>query len=280
MTLAALASTPARACAPSARRASASRRRAFPSTRPASRLRASDDRISTPSGASSLDALDRVLASADASDAQETAFSHAPARLDPFADPTPEDLRRAASERDATSSGSRSFEGRRGGADRDSMAELLDVRARFQGGAALLRAMTSSDVFAQTLEDVTVGQLAVVGEDYPSLLLWKNQHYEVRRIYFQRSDDEVGAKRVDAATLGEDYPDGGEDVADAVRRVVLRGATTARPCACVPSASGCEPSARKSSTRCSSPFRCRSSGRRGFLVRRLRRKLTTIFENL
>ena len=212
MTLAALASTPARACTPSARRASASRRRAFPSTRPASRLRASDDRISTPSGASSLDALDRVLASADASDAQETAFSHAPARLDPFADPTPEDLRRAASERDATSSGSRSFEGRRGGADRDSMAELLDVRARFQGGAALLRAMTSSDVFAQTLEDVTVGQLAVVGEDYPSLLLWKNQHYEVRRIYFQRSDDEVGAKRVDAATLGEDYPDGGEDV--------------------------------------------------------------------
>ena len=212
MTLAALASTPSRACAPSARCASASRRRAILSTRPASRLRASDDRISTPSGTSSLDALDRVLASADASDAQETAFSPAPARLDPFADPTPEDLRRAASERDATSSGSRSFEGRRGGADRDSMAELLDVRARFQGGAALLRAMTSSDVFAQTLEDVTVGQLAVVGEDYPSLLLWKNQHYEVRRIYFQRSDDEVGAKRVDAATLGEDYPDGGDDV--------------------------------------------------------------------
>ena len=210
MTLAALASTPARACAPSARCASASRRRAFPSTRPASRLRASDDGISTPSGTSSLDALDRVLASADASDAQETAFSPAPARLDPFADPTPEDLRRAASERDATSSGSRSFEADR--SSRDSFAELLDVRARFQGGAALLRAMTSSDVFAQTLEDVTVGQLAVVGEDYPSLLLWKNQHYEVRRIYFQRSDDEVGAKRVDAATLGEDYPDGGDDV--------------------------------------------------------------------
>ena len=205
MTLAALASTPARACAPSARCASASRRHAFPSTRPASRLRASDDGISTPSGTSSLDALDRVLASADASDAQETALTR-----DPFADPTPEDLRRAASERDATSSGSRSFEADR--SSRDSMAELLDVRARFQGGAALLRAMTSSDVFAQTLEDVTVGQLAVVGEDYPSLLLWKNQHYEVRRIYFQRSDDEVGAKRVDAATLGEDYPDGGDDV--------------------------------------------------------------------
>lgn len=92
------------------------------------------------------------------------------------------------------------------------MAELLDVRARFQGGAALLRAMTSSDVFAQTLEDVTVGQLAVVGEDYPSLLLWKNQHYEVRRVYFQRSDDELGAKRVDAATLGDAYPDGGDTV--------------------------------------------------------------------
>ena len=212
MTLAVLASMPARACAPSARRASAPRGFAFSSTRPASRLGASDDRISTPSGASSLDALDRVLASADESDATETAPSPAPARLNPFADPTPEDLRRAASERASTTSASRSFEGRRGGEDRDPVRELLDIRARLEGGEALLRAMTSSDVFAQTLGDVAVGQLAVVGEDVPSLLLWKNQHYEVRRVYFQRSDDELGAKRRDAATLGDVYPDGGDTV--------------------------------------------------------------------
>lgn len=92
------------------------------------------------------------------------------------------------------------------------MRELLDFRARLRGGGALLRAMTSRDVFAQTLGDVAVGQLAVVGEDVPSLLLWKNQHYEVRRVYFQRSDDELGAKRRDAATLGDVYPDGGDTV--------------------------------------------------------------------
>lgn len=166
----------------------------------------------TPSGASSLDALDRVLASADEADATEpvTTSPASRSRPDPFADPTPEDLRRAASERDATTSSSRSFEGRRGG-DRDAMRELLDVGARFEGGKALLRAMTSADVFAQRIGDVRVGQLAVVGEDCPSLLLWKNQHYEVRRMYFQRNDDEIGAARVEAATLGDAFPDGGDD---------------------------------------------------------------------
>jgi hypothetical protein len=154
-----------------------------------------------------------VLASADEADATEpvtTSPARSRSRPDPFADPTPEDLRRAASERDATTSSSRSFEGRRGG-DRDAMRELLDVGARFEGGKALLRAMTSADVFAQTLGDVRVGQLAVVGEDCPSLLLWKNQHYEVRRMYFQRNDDEIGAARVEAATLGDAFPDGGDD---------------------------------------------------------------------
>jgi hypothetical protein len=70
--------------------------------------------------------------------------------------------------------------------------------------------MTRRDVFAQKLDDVTVGTLVVVGEDNPSLLLWKNQHYELKSMYFQKKDDELGSRLVPAKTLGDLYPDSGD----------------------------------------------------------------------
>ena len=178
------------------------RRVSFPS-RPSFAPRASsDDDTQISTGKSSLEALDRLLSSTDDT---KTASTSKAARPDPFADPTAEELRLASSSKASVSSESSTFEAKRG-TDRRTIS-LFEISARFEGAKALATAMTKGDVFSQQLTELTVGNLAVVGEDYPSLSLWKNQHYEVRRMYFQRADDELGSKRIEAKTLGDEYPE-------------------------------------------------------------------------
>ena len=105
-----------------------------------------------------------------------------------------------------SASGNGSFGGKRYDTSRTEMDDLLDFGMRFEGARTLMRAVSSQALLGTDLAAVRVGQLVVVGIDAPSLQLWYGQAYEVKRAYFQRRDDELGSRRVDADTLGAAPP--------------------------------------------------------------------------
>ena len=161
---------------------------------------------------SSIDALDKLLGSMDESDLPPSARPSA--REDPFADYTPpatdgasagSEEDRARSEKGASGSAG-SFEGRRVNNDRTEVDDFLDVGMRFEGLWTLLRAISKGSVFNVDLGQVEVGELVVVGLDKPSLQLWEAQAYELTRVYYQRTTDELGTRRVDVDSLGESPP--------------------------------------------------------------------------
>ena len=161
---------------------------------------------------SSIDALDKLLGSMDESDLPPSARPSA--REDPFADYTPpatdeasagSEEDRARSEKGASGSAG-SFEGRRVNSDRTEVDDFLDVGMRFEGLWTLLRAISKGSVFNVDLGQVEVGELVVVGLDKPSLQLWEAQAYELTRVYYQRTTDELGTRRVDVDSLGESPP--------------------------------------------------------------------------
>lgn len=162
---------------------------------------------------SSIDALDKLLGSMDESDLPPSARPSA--REDPFADYTPpatdeasdsgSEEERARSEKGASGSAG-SFEGRRVNNDRTEVDDFLDVGMRFEGLWTLLRAISKGSVFNVDLGQVEVGELVVVGLDKPSLQLWEAQAYELTRVYYQRTTDELGTRRVDVDSLGESPP--------------------------------------------------------------------------
>ena len=161
---------------------------------------------------SSIDALDKLLGSMDESDLPPSARPSA--REDPFADYTPpatdeasagSEEDRARSEKGASGSAG-SFGGRRVNSDRTEVDDFLDVGMRFEGLWTLLRAISKGSVFNIDLGQVEVGELVVVGLDKPSLQLWEAQAYELTRVYYQRTTDELGTRRVDVDSLGESPP--------------------------------------------------------------------------
>jgi len=131
------------------------------------------------------------------------------AREDPFADFAPPTAQmaeeRARSETGASGSGS--FGGRRVNSDRTELDDFLDVGMRFEGLWTLLRAISKGSVLNTDLGNVEVGELVVVGLDKPSLQLWEAQAYELTRVYYQRTTDELGTRRVDVDSLGESPPE-------------------------------------------------------------------------
>lgn len=182
---------------------------------------------SSTSVSSSLDALERLFGRTDAdpnndeeegNGEKEEKASTSSRPNDPFADDVePLRGRMPTVERSSRSgikgNGNGSFGGKRSDASRTELEDLLDVGMRFEGLRTLVRA--ASGGFGTDLGDVEVGQLVVVGLDAPSLQLWYGQAYEVRRAYFQRRDDELGTRRIDAGRLGEPPPspaDPGEKV--------------------------------------------------------------------
>ncbi len=90
--------------------------------------------------------------------------------------------------------------------DRTEVDDFLDVGMRFEGLWTLLRAISKGSVFNIDLGQVEVGELVVVGLDKPSLQLWEAQAYELTRVYYQRTTDELGTRRVDVDSLGESPP--------------------------------------------------------------------------
>ena len=208
MTLAASVSVHARFRVSSSRRVSTRGRAVFFPARVAFTPRAAPgDDMQIPGD--TLDNLARVLgASQDDEDEVGDEGPSTSAFKDPFADPTPDDVRRGSSAKTTSGGGNNttnSFEAKRDG--RNDVSDLWNLKLRLRGGVSLARAMTAGNVFSQRLADVTVGDLVVVGNDVPALSLWKNQHYTLRRIYFQRTDDDVGSRRVDANTFGDEFPD-------------------------------------------------------------------------
>lgn len=176
------------------------------------KTRSSSNDEATTSVSSSIDALDKLLGSMDESDLPPSARPSA--REDPFADYTPpatdeasagSEEDRARSEKGASGSAG-SFEGRRVNNDRTEVDDFLDVGMRFEGLWTLLRAISKGSVFNVDLGQVEVGELVVVGLDKPSLQLWEAQAYELTRVYYQRTTDELGTRRVDVDSLGESPP--------------------------------------------------------------------------
>jgi len=177
------------------------------------KTRSSSNDEATTSVSSSIDALDKLLGSMDESDLPPSARPSA--REDPFADYTPpatdgasdsgSEEDRARSEKGASGSAG-SFEGRRVNNDRTEIDDFLDVGMRFEGLWTLLRAISKGSVFNVDLGQVEVGELVVVGLDKPSLQLWEAQAYELTRVYYQRTTDELGTRRVDVDSLGESPP--------------------------------------------------------------------------
>ena len=92
--------------------------------------------------------------------------------------------------------------------DRTELDDFLDVGMRFEGLWTLLRAISKGSVLNTDLGNVEVGELVVVGTDKPSLQLWEAQAYELTRVYYQRTTDELGTRRVDVDSLGESPPSG------------------------------------------------------------------------
>uniref|UniRef100_A0A7S0KQE1 Uncharacterized protein n=1 Tax=Micromonas pusilla TaxID=38833 RepID=A0A7S0KQE1_MICPS len=174
--------------------------------RKTSRPRSSSDDEAT-SASSSIDALDKLLGSMDEADLPPSARPSA--REDPFADFAPPTAQmaeeRARSETGASGSGS--FGGRRVNSDRTELDDFLDVGMRFEGLWTLLRAISKGSVLNTDLGNVEVGELVVVGLDKPSLQLWEAQAYELTRVYYQRTTDELGTRRVDVDSLGESPPE-------------------------------------------------------------------------
>ena len=174
--------------------------------RKTSRPRSSSDDEAT-SASSSIDALDKLLGSMDEADLPPSARPSA--REDPFADYAPPTAQmaeeRARSETGASGSGS--FGGRRVNSDRTELEDFLDVGMRFEGLWTLLRAISKGSVLNTDLGNVEVGELVVVGLDKPSLQLWEAQAYELTRVYYQRTTDELGTRRVDVDSLGESPPE-------------------------------------------------------------------------
>ena len=175
-----------------------------------SRPRSSSDDEATASASSSIDALDKLLGSIDEADLPPSARPSA--REDPFADYAPPTApaddsaeERARSEKGASGSGS--FGGRRVNSDRTELDDFLDVGMRFEGLRTLLRAISKGSVLNTDLGNVEVGELVVVGTDKPSLQLWEAQAYELTRVYYQRTTDELGTRRVDVGSLGESPPE-------------------------------------------------------------------------
>ncbi len=177
------------------------------------KTRSSSNDEATTSVSSSIDALDKLLGSMDESDLPPSARPSA--REDPFADYTPpatdeasdsgSEEERARSEKGASGSAG-SFGGRRVNNDRTEIDDFLDVGMRFEGLWTLLRAISKGSVFNVDLGQVEVGELVVVGLDKPSLQLWEAQAYELTRVYYQRTTDELGTRRVDVDSLGESPP--------------------------------------------------------------------------
>ena len=91
--------------------------------------------------------------------------------------------------------------------DRTELDDFLDVGMRFEGLWTLLRAISKGSVLNTDLGNVEVGELVVVGLDKPSLQLWEAQAYELTRVYYQRTTDELGTRRVDVGSLGESPPE-------------------------------------------------------------------------
>ena len=174
--------------------------------RKTSRPRSSSDDEAT-SASSSIDALDKLLGSMDEADLPPSARPSAPE--DPFADYAPPTAQvaeeRARSEKGASGSGS--FGGRRVNSDRTELEDFLDVGMRFEGLWTLLRAISKGSVLNTDLGNVEVGELVVVGLDKPSLQLWEAQAYELTRVYYQRTTDELGTRRMDVDSLGESPPE-------------------------------------------------------------------------
>lgn len=174
--------------------------------RKTSRPRSSSDDEAT-SASSSIDALDKLLGSMDEANLPPSARPSA--REDPFADYAPPTAQmaeeRARSETGASGSGS--FGGRRVNSDRTELDDFLDVGMRFEGLWTLLRAISKGSVLNTDLGNVEVGELVVVGLDKPSLQLWEAQAYELTRVYYQRTTDELGTRRVDVDSLGESPPE-------------------------------------------------------------------------
>ena len=175
--------------------------------RKTSRPRSSSDDEATASASSSIDALDKLLGSMDEANLPPSARPSA--REDPFADYAPPTAQmaeeRARSETGASGSGS--FGGRRVNSDRTELDDFLDVGMRFEGLWTLLRAISKGSVLNTDLGNVEVGELVVVGLDKPSLQLWEAQAYELTRVYYQRTTDELGTRRVDVDSLGESPPE-------------------------------------------------------------------------
>ena len=175
-----------------------------------SRPRSSSDDEATASASSSIDALDKLLGSMDEADLPPSARPSE--REDPFADYAPPTAQaddsaeeRARSEKGASGSGS--FGGRRVNSDRDGARRLLGRRHALRGLRTLLRAISKGSVLNTDLGNVEVGELVVVGTDKPSLQLWEAQAYELTRVYYQRTTDELGTRRVDVGSLGESPPE-------------------------------------------------------------------------
>ena len=135
---------------------------------------------------------------------------------DPFADYGPGGDERRRSQTSSSSSSSSwssknsSFGGKRVNSDRTELDDLLDVGMRFEGARTLLKALRTAglSIFDTDLGRVTVGQLVVVSIDAPSLQLWSAQAYEVKRVYYQRRDDDLGSRRVDVKNFGAGAPTG------------------------------------------------------------------------
>lgn len=174
-----------------------------------SRPRSSSDDEATASASSSIDALDKLLGSMDEADLPPSARPSA--REDPFADYAPptapaDDSAEERARSGKGASGSGSFGGRRVNSDRTELDDFLDVGMRFEGLWTLLRAISKGSVLNTDLGNVEVGELVVVGTDKPSLQLWEAQAYELTRVYYQRTTDELGTRRVDVDSLGESPP--------------------------------------------------------------------------
>ena len=259
-----------RAVASDAEVASAARLRA-PTLRISSALRVRRQSSARP---------DRVLASADASDARSSSeFSIAPARLDAVrAGRHPREAPRVVVA-NATWHRLEIVRGRarRGGSRLDGRVVGCSRAVPGRRGAAALD--DQQRVFAQTLEDVTVGRLAVVGEDYPSAAAVEEP--ALRRVPRDLFPAEVATK---SAPSGWSARSGGGLRRRRRRRErtlyvgALRGVPRA-PVRVRPERVGLRTRLLSPDReRCSSPFRCRSSAAAvGSSIRRLRRR--GIFEN-
>ncbi|KAK3276271.1 hypothetical protein CYMTET_15643 [Cymbomonas tetramitiformis] len=75
---------------------------------------------------------------------------------------------------------------------KDQLDEFFDIGMRFEGFFALIKALQGG---MGDLDNTRVGQTVIVASDIEALLLWEYQAYEVKSIYYQKVDDELGATR-------------------------------------------------------------------------------------